>query len=170
MTARIETPRFVLRELQEHDVSERYLGWFKDQDARANISAAATTRELDDLRRYVADRSGRDDVLFLGIFEKASGLHIGNVKYEPVDSANGYAVMGILIGDPAFRGRGVATEVLAASGEWLKANRGIREIALGVHRRNAAAIKSYEKAGYRVGATPRIPDADYDAVTMVWVL
>ena len=170
MTIRIETPRFVLRELQEGDVSERYLSWFSDPDARANISAAATTRKLDDLRRYVAERVGRDDVLFLGIFDTTTGAHVGNVKYEPVDSANGYAIMGILIGDASYRGKGVATEVLTASGEWLKGNRGIREIALGVSRENGAAIKSYEKVGYRVERTPHIPNMTADGVTMVWHL
>lgn len=170
MGARIETERFVLRELTQADVSERYLSWFDNPDARSNISAAATTKKLDDLRAYIAERADRPDVLFLGIFDKASGTHVGNVKYEPVDSAAGYAIMGILVGDPDYRGRGVASEVLSASGEWLRDHRGIREIALGVLKSNTAAIRAYEKVGYRVATTERIPNVGVEAVTMVWPL
>jgi [ribosomal protein S5]-alanine N-acetyltransferase len=170
VTVRIETPRFLLRELSADDVSERYLSWFSDPDARANISAAAATKELDDLRRYVEERVGREDVLFLGIFDRKSGIHIGNVKYEPLDRARGYAIMGILVGDPAFRGKGVASEVLAASGRWLQQHRDIKEIVLGVDRSNAGAIRAYEKVGYRVARTPHIPVTGDRAVTMVWVL
>ena len=169
-TVEIDTSRFVLRELTPGDVSQRYLSWLSDPDAKAHIRGATSTRTLDDLRTYVEERSGRDDVLFLGVFDKATGWHIGNVKYEPVDSRRGYAIMGMLIGDPGYRGKGVATEVLRASGRWLKERRGIREIVLGVHRSNPAAIHAYEKAGFRVAHTPHIPHVDADSVTMVWVL
>jgi RimJ/RimL family protein N-acetyltransferase len=170
VTVQIETRRFLLRELSERDVSERYLSWFRDPDAQANISAAPTTKTLEDLRQYVAQRTGREDVLFLGIFDKASGAHIGNVKYEPVDTSSRYAIMGILVGDPQYRRQGVASEVLLASGQWLKDHRNIEQIVLGVDRRNESAIRAYEKVGYRVGGTPHIPATNDSAVTMVWSL
>lgn len=165
----IATPRFVLRDLRQEDITPHYLEWFVDPAAQKHIAAAAHTQTLAQLRAYLAERTGRRDVLFLGIFDKATGLHIGNVKYEPVDAANGYAVMGILIGDPGSRGKGVAGEVVAASARWLQAHEGIREIVLGVHRDNAAAIQAYERVGFVIEGTPRIKVTD-DAFTMVWRL
>lgn len=101
-----------------------------------------------DLQDYVAQRIGRADVLFLGIFDKCSGIHIGNIKYEPVLPAQGSAVMGILIGDPTFRGKGVFSEVFGASAAWLKKERRITRIHLGVEKANLAAIKAYQNAGF----------------------
>lgn len=171
MNVTLHTPRFVLRDLVESDASERYLSWFSNEDARTYIESAAHTKALDDLRRFIRDRMGRDDVLFLGIFDKTTGDHIGNVKFEPVDSLKRYAVMGMLIGESAYRGKGVAAEVLAASGEWLKRHRGITEIVLEVHPDNTAAIHAYEKAGYRVvSATPHLPNAPPHTVKMVCTL
>src|SRR5687767_8610563 len=92
MSITITTPRFTLRELTVDDVTPRYLGWFAHPDAVRFIVAAARTRQLADLRSFVEERSGRDDVLFLGIFARDTGLHLGNIKYEPVDSVRGYAV------------------------------------------------------------------------------
>lgn len=115
MTVWIDTERFHLRELGVEDATERYLGWFRDSAAAKYIPSAAATKELSDVRDYVRKRIGREDVLFLGIFDRTTGQHIGNIKYEPLDSRLGYAIMGILVGDPDYRGKGVAPEVLKAS-------------------------------------------------------
>ena len=165
---RIHTKRFVLRELSEDDASERYLSWFRDETTQAYV--AATSEDVDGLRQYIRQRAGREDVLFLGIFDRTSGLHVGNVKYEPVNRDEHYAIMGILIGDPAFRGIGVASEVLASSGKWLRDNRGIRHIGLGVHRDNQAAIRAYERVGFRAASAAFLQQSDPVQVTMVWSL
>ena len=166
----IETPRFLLRPLSAGDATEQYWGWLQDDAARKYITAATQTAGLEDLRRFIDDRRNRADVLFLGIFAKATGMHIGNIKYEPIDQQAGYAVMGVLIGETSFRGQGVTAEVLDASARWLHAHRGIREIVLGVHEENAAAIRAYEKVGFIRAATPHIPRPLAGTVTMVWDL
>jgi RimJ/RimL family protein N-acetyltransferase len=164
----ITTPRFVLRELTSADASARYLSWFSDPTAARYIASASRTSELQHLRDYIQERAGRDDVLFLGIFDGITGAHIGNVKYEPVDSEHGYAIMGLLIGDPAWRGRGVAKEVLLASGRWL---RDLMQIVLGVSRDNLGAIRAYEAVGFAIEASPYVPyDSHPQYLSMVWHL
>jgi RimJ/RimL family protein N-acetyltransferase len=138
-----------------------------DANTKKFITAAATTRSLNDLRTYVRERMSRKDVLFLGIFEKDTILHIGNIKYEPVNSELGYAIMGLLIGDTNYRGKAVAPEVLVATAQWLKAYRNINQIVLGVNRDNLAAIRAYEKVGFVVSKTEFIPK---HPSTMVWDL
>ena len=146
--AAIETGRFILRELTVADVSERYLEWLSDPEARKWIFAAAEAQRMTDLKDYVAQRVGRTDVLFLGIFDKSRGVHIGNIKYEPVLPDQGSAVMGILVGDPSFRGKGVFAEVFGASAAWLKKERRITRIHLGVEKAHQAALKAYQNAGF----------------------
>jgi len=144
----IETDRFRLRELTVDDVSTKYLGWLSDSEAKKWIVTAESTRGLADLREYVQHRVGREDVLFLGIFLKTDKRHIGNIKYEPVLRDEGCAELGILIGDPAFRGRRVFSEVLAASATWLKLHRRIHRIYLGVECENLPAVTAYRNAGF----------------------
>jgi ribosomal-protein-alanine N-acetyltransferase len=152
----IHTSRFALRPLTPDDASERYSRWLDDEQARRFIVAARAPHDLAALRSYIAERCGRRDVLFLGIFVRTDGTHIGNIKFEPIDEREGYAVMGILIGDRPWRGKGVTTEVLEASTAWLAEHRGIQEVVLGVERDHSAAIQAYEKAGFRIEATQRI--------------
>lgn len=157
---RIETPRLLLRPLRPVDATERYLGWFPAPHVQAR------PRDVADLRAYILERERRDDVLFLGIFN--ADRHIGNIKYEPVDSVAGYAVMGVLIA-PEWRGMGIMPEALKASAWWLRDNRGVREIDLGVHVENVAAIRNYRKVGFVVEDTPHTPRPE-GGITMVWHL
>ncbi len=166
----IITERFLLRELLERDATERYLNWFDDSETKKFITSASTTHSLSVLRQYILQRIGRNDILFLGIFENKSGLHIGNIKYEPVNTDLGFAIMGIMIGDLEYRGKGVGTEVLIASAQWLKVNRNINQILLGVSKNNPVAIRSYEKAGFLIEDTPYLPRIVPEAITMVWYL
>ena len=161
----IATERFVLRPLTPDDASERYSRWFDDA---AFIVAARSPHGVADLRSYIEEREGRDDVLFLGIFTRAGGEHIGTIKYEPVDRGQRYAVMGIFVGEPAWRGRGVAAEVIRASSLWLRDRYGIDTIVLGVERENAPAIKAFGRIGFKREASDRIPSGDDRSFAMVW--
>jgi len=164
---KILTERFILRPLRVDDVSDRYASWLSDKTTSQYIT---TKLNLADLRQYVHELSGQENVLFLGIFEKNTGLHIGNIKYEPVNSELGYAIMGILIGENDWRGKGVAIEVLLASAEWLRKNCNINQIVLGVSRANAAAVRVYHKVGFIEEVTKHIPKVMIEDMTMVWRL
>jgi len=163
----IFTNRFALRPLRVEDVCDRYANWLSDQVTSQYVTARL---RLTDLRQYVLERNGREDVLFLGIFEKETGRHVGNIKYEPVDPKLGYAIMGILIGESDWRGKGAALEVVAASAEWLRQCRNLRQIVLGVSRANTAAIRAYEKIGFIEESTEFIPTVSAENMTMVWHL
>ena len=164
----IQTERFLLRTLAEEDVSDRYLAWLRNDEALSFITAAKRTSTLSSLREYVRTHSARPDTLFLGIFGKDNNLHVGNIKYQPVNSQKGYAVMGVLIGDPAYRGLGVASETVKESAIWLKRHRDINQIVLGVDKKNEAAIRAYKKAGFQIASTPHIPMSADNVATMIW--
>lgn len=164
----ITSARFFLRPLTVDDVNERYLDWFRAPGGERIASARAMT-SLARLRDYVRDKAGRSDVLFLGIFDRETGRHIGNVKFEPVVPDEGYAVFGIFIGEEAARGQRVAGEVLDACGAWLRAERAINRILLGVAVDNHAAIRAYEKVGFRMGETEHL-SRSAGVVHMIWEL
>jgi ribosomal-protein-alanine N-acetyltransferase len=165
----IETTRFKLRRLTVADTSPRYLSWLSEGHVLRFINGATGDNQLEELKVYVSQREGREDILFLGIFTHM-GEHIGNIKYEPVDFRLGAAVMGILIGESAWRGKGVAGEVIHASAMWLQKNRGISQIVLGVDRDNLAGIRAYEKLGFVEEEHLLVPVDTALACPMVWRL
>ncbi len=144
----IETNRFLLRKLTLGDVTERYLNWLRNQDSQKWIFTANSTLNIEDLKAYVLKRIEKEDILFLGIYQKESNLHIGNIKFEPIIKKEGRAELGILIGDPNFRGKKVFGEVLEGASLVLKQYYNINQITLGVSRQNQAAFKAYLNAGF----------------------
>ncbi len=148
----IQTERFVLKPLSIEHATAKYANWLIDPASQKFI-VTASQYGLEYLREYIAKRCGRPDVLFLGIFLRETGEHIGNVKYEPINYSEKSAVCGILVGEPQWRGKGVAGEVIKASSRWLQAKRGISRILLGVSPGNPAALRVYEKLGFRCFAS-----------------
>lgn len=166
----IKSERFVQRALTVEDATLDYLDWLDGSTIKKYITYASQKRSLEELKSYIAAKVACEDTLFMGIFLKEDGRHIGNIKYEPVDIKNSYAVMGIMIGDESWRGKGVAPEVIHASATWLNKEIGIRQIILGVDVRNQSAINSYKKLGFVIQKTPYIDINSDDHLSMVWNL
>ena len=160
----ISTNRLILNPLSENDVTDRYARWLNDPSTNFYISSKLSLTEL---KKYVCERLNRDDVLFLGIFNKIDGLHIGNIKYEPIDSEQSYAVMGILIRDATWRGKGVAREVILASAFWLHENKNIDQVILGVSKSNKAAIRAYQKVGFIEKPSKYLPHLTKENIVMI---
>ncbi len=146
----IETERFILKELVPDDVTERYCAWMNDVTVKQWITGAQNSQTIESLRAYVLLRMRRTDVYFFGIFDKIEGIHIGNIKYEPVVPNLGAATMGVLIGDKKFRGKRVFNEVFIATIRWLNKEHGIKSINLGVNLHNTAALKAYLTSGFEI--------------------
>ena len=164
----IQTSRFFLRPLAVSDATEKYLGWMKEDSVAKYITAASDTQSLASLEAYILEKSTKDDCLFLGVFNKIGGEHIGNIKYEPICFARKEAVMGVLLGDSNWRGKNVFNEIFLASQQWLLDTYSIQVIMLGVDRSNAAAIRAYEKAGFSIDFVA--DNDDSSALKMVFTI
>ena len=154
LDVRVVTARFNVRTLQPSDVGDAYMAWFDDFVVRQFIAWRPTLDPLEELRDFVAGHDARADSLLLGIFEH-EGRHVANFKYGPIDLRLRTAVLGVLVGEAAWRGKGLFSEVFSATAGLLHRRFGIERVLLGVDSENAAALSAYERSGFV--AVPR-PD------------
>lgn len=144
----VSTERFLLKILTPALISNEYLSWFsKDNESSNYIAYAKKAVTLESLRLYASEKLTSKEALFFGIFTKNNLCHIGNIKFEPINFEAHYAVLGILIGDQEWRGKGVFGEINTAL-EKILHGEGIKKIFLGVEKENGAAVRAYYKAGY----------------------
>ncbi len=144
--------RFILKILTKELVTETYLAWFKPENDSGFIEYTRNQNiTLDSLKIFVEEKFNSKDCLFFGIFDLKDNKHIGNIKFEPVNFQLGYAVLGVLIGAPEWRGKGVFAEVFKALSAELK-SLGISKIYLGVSKENVAAVAAYKKSGFIIDA------------------
>jgi [ribosomal protein S5]-alanine N-acetyltransferase len=145
----IHSERFLIKELTVSDATNEYLNWLKyDPEILNHIKESSSQMTMNNLRNYIQEKNKIDNVRFFGIFLKDSEKHIGNIKFEPINIEESFAVMGTLIGDVDWRGKDVFSEIISVTGNWLVNKFGVKVIALVVDENNYSAIRAYEKSGF----------------------
>jgi RimJ/RimL family protein N-acetyltransferase len=163
----IYTNRFELVELTRKYASDRYLSWLNG-DASTYLTNTKTDKE--GLIEYIEYYLNNKNTYLLGIFTKDSEEHIGNVKFEYLDENKHTVGLGILIGDPNYRGKGVAKEVIQGIADFVKIHSSTKLIVLGVSKNNKPAISAYTKLGFKLEARPFYEINSEDGVLMSWSL
>ena len=144
---RLQTDWFAIRTLHADEVGLTYVAWFEDPVVQRFIALRPKSDTLAELREFVECHDARGDSLLLGIFSE-DGRHVANLKHEPIDLEQRTAILGVLIGDPAWRGRELFAEVFASTSLLLRERFGISTILLTVACENTAAIAAYERSGF----------------------
>lgn len=147
MKLTLVTERLLLKTLSVEDVSPSYLDWLESKNAHFIINRQDSCEEL---RQYVAEKEKSKNIFLLGIFVKPGNVHIGNIKFEYLTDDFSIVEMGILIGDVRYRGKEIAKECIQAFSSFTKKEYKTRLMVLGVAKENHAAIKAYEKIGFRL--------------------
>lgn len=140
--------KIFLRILNIADATVEYCAWLNDPE----VNKFLTTQQaiISELRKYIKEKLISENSLFLGIFWKKNGRHIGNIKLEPIDKKKREAVMGILIGDKDYWGKGIATEAVNLLGDYAFKVLKLRKLGLKVIAENKAAVRVYQKCGFKI--------------------
>ena len=139
---------FFIRKLYSTDVTNAYLDWFKDQEAKRFISSANQMQDLETIRGYVASKEKLQNCLFLGIFNYEKNLLIGTIKFEPINFQQKTSELGILIGNSDYRGIGLGKSSLKIAIQHVNKVFDINRFTLGVSKKNIRAINLYKAIGF----------------------
>jgi RimJ/RimL family protein N-acetyltransferase len=94
-------------------------------------------------------RGERDDWIGFTIYALPELRPIGLINIRDFANPHGTAEFGITIGDPADRGQGYGTEATRLLLDYAFTVLGVRNVWLDTPAYNTAAIRAYEKAGFR---------------------
>jgi RimJ/RimL family protein N-acetyltransferase len=145
---RLEGAVVYLRPVRPDDVRGGYLRWLNDPQINQFLESRFQTVTEADLEAYVARFAADPDHAFLAVVARDTNTHIGNVKLGPIDRHHRVADMGLLIGERAYWGRGIATEVIRLVSGYAFHELGLRKVTAGCYSTNRAAIRAFEKAGF----------------------
>jgi RimJ/RimL family protein N-acetyltransferase len=142
-----ERPLYV-RPLTPEDASIEYANWLGDATTNRFLETKSAT--VSELRDYISSHLMKDDSLLLGIFLRQTDVHIGNIKFEPIELIEGRAELGIMIGSSQHRGIGLGPQAIKAGVQELVSRySSVRLITLGVKASNFPAIRAYERLGFQ---------------------
>lgn len=151
---RITSARLHMRPLTTADASDRYLGWLQDPEVTRFLEVRRNPpNSLIDLRTTIKNfEESSNDYLF-GIFLREVALHVGNIRLGPIDTLNRRAVIGVMIGDKEYWGKGVASEAISAVVEQTQTRLGISRFDAGCYSSNLNSVRAFQKAGFHVEAS-----------------
>ena len=148
MDAPIETPRLELRTLRSEDVGETYMSWLSDPDVTRYLEIRFTVQTLQGAREFISSTNASEDSLFLGMFLKSRGTHIGNIKLGPMDWHHRRGDIGLIIGDKVQWGKGFATEAIAGVTAYAFAVLELHKLSAGLYGDNEGSRRAFLKAGW----------------------
>ena len=149
MTLSLETPRLKLRQIDpDSDDLISYLSWLRDTESNPFIQSARIDYGILELIEFIKAVNSDVNAILFGIFLKSNFQFIGTLKIQPIDFTLGTAWLGIMIGNPEFRGRGYGREATQEVLNYLFNSLKLKEVFLGVDLKNFDAIALYETLGF----------------------
>ncbi len=136
-----------LRALERADATA-ILPWVNDQDVIQHLLIHRPTNLAMEEAFIDAVSRGDGDLVF-GICRRGTGKLIGVAGLHRVDHKNRHAMFGIFIGSGASRGKGHGTEATAMVVRYAFDTLNLNRVWLNVYEDNTAAIRAYEKVGFR---------------------
>ena len=146
----LEGTRIYLRPLERGDVNARYAAWLNDGEVTRFLEAGTFPTSVIELEQFYAAASARRDQVLLAIVDRETDAHVGNIKLGPIDWVHRRGTLGILVGDQTAWGKGTGTAATRLMVEYAFDRLDLRRVDLGVYADHAAAIRLYERVGFRV--------------------
>jgi ribosomal-protein-alanine N-acetyltransferase len=136
--------------LRPEDVGDAYLNWLADPEINRFLESRFAAHDQASVEAFVAMMLASESDLFLGIFDRGLGRHVGNIKLGPIDRRHGLGEIGIMIGDRGAWGRGVGTAAIERLAAIARDELGLRKLSAGCYAANAGSRRAFEKAGFAV--------------------
>ncbi len=105
---------------------------------------------LEEEQKWVDGQSSFKDTYNFAIETIEGNKYIGGCGINNIDWKNSVAVVGIMIGDKNYWGKGYGTDAMKTLVRFIFEQMNIHKIKLNVFSYNERAIKSYEKCGFRI--------------------
>lgn len=144
----IKGPQVYLRAIEASDANERYLSWINNPEVTKGLVTGTYPSSMTGLISYIESVTAGHSKIMLAICDNQTGLHIGNVKLDQIDAVARTAEFGLMIGDQAFWGKGVGSEVCGLVLNYAFEQLNLRKVSLSVFSNNPGAIRLYEKVGF----------------------
>jgi RimJ/RimL family protein N-acetyltransferase len=153
---KLETPQLILTELTAEQAGGPYLSWMNDAGIMQFLESRFRNYTEADLTDFIATTNTDPANLMLGMFLKSDGSHVGNIKIGPIDPHHARGDIGLLIGDRAQWGKGLARESIDALARHAFEALELHKVTAGCYGENVGAQKAFLAAGFSVeGRRPR---------------
>ena len=142
-----ETERIFLRETLPSDVNDEYAWWMNDLEVTKYMEARFRKHTKEDIKNYIKN-IGPENSMLMAIIAKDGNKHIGNIRLGPINKEHSFAILGIMIGNKNYWGKGYGTEAIRLAVDYAFYRLGLKKINADVYENNLGSINAFKKAGF----------------------
>ncbi len=143
----IETTSYRIRPFKDSD-AELWQVWDVDPEVQAHMPEPMNVPQtLEEQLEYIKECEAEEDGYYWSI-ETKDGITIGTVALTDINQHHRIAELGVVVGDKAYWGKGVATEVVAAVVQYAFSDLGLERISAETEAGNVGVQKVLSAAGF----------------------
>lgn len=146
----LESDRLSFRPLTATDATQRYADWLNDATVNRYLETRHAEQTVAACESFIEQCNQDDATHLFGIFEKATGQHIGNVKLGFIHRIYLKGQLSLFIGEKSCWNRGFASEVVKTITAFGFNDLGLERIEAGCYEDNLPSLRIFLKAGYTV--------------------
>lgn len=135
-----------LREFHKDD-TVLWLKWNNDIDSQKYMPEPFEARTIQDENEFLEEASKEEGGIYWTIEDSSTSTPIGIVSVTEISTHHGLGEIGIIIGENAYHGKGIASKVIAGVLDYCKSN-GLRRITAEYEEGNIAMQKTLERNSF----------------------
>ena len=135
-----------LREFHKDDTLF-WLKWNNDEDSQKYMPEPFEVRTISDENEFLEEATNEEDGIYWTIEDSSTSAPIGIVSVTEISHHHGLGEIGIIIGEKAFHGKGIASKVIEKVLDYCK-NIDLRRITAEYEEGNVAMQKTLEKNSF----------------------
>jgi RimJ/RimL family protein N-acetyltransferase len=141
--------RVYLRGLERADLAGDYFQWLNDYEVTRYLESGHFPNTPEAMEAYYSSKTASPTDAMFAIADRRNDQMIGTVKLGSINWIHRHAEYGIMIGAKTCWGQGYGAEVARLVLAYGFDRLNLHKITLGVYADHVAAIRSYEKVGFR---------------------
>ena len=153
--------RVTLRSIERSDIPT-FVRWFNDR-AVTRFLARQQPMSLAEEERWFEHRLENPEGFIFGIAAEDGAL-VGNIGLHQINWKDRHAMLGIVIGEKEYWGRGYGTDAISTMLRFAFNEQNLHRVWLYVYPENERALRCYERCGFQIEGRERegrFQDGDY---------
>jgi RimJ/RimL family protein N-acetyltransferase len=136
--------------LSVDDVTLRYVAWLNDPNVNRYLESRFNEHTIDSVRDFVQSQADNEFVHFWKILENGSSTHVGNIKLGPIEPYHLVADIGLMIGEDAYRGRGIGRQAVSLVTNYAMNTLHLAKVSAHAYEVNEASIRLFLSLGFQI--------------------
>lgn len=138
----------ILRRVRPSDLDE-IMKYVNDYDVYSSFTDSVPLPKSEEYQLRWIENSVNKKIITFAIEEKNTGEFLGTCQLRGIDTVNAKAILSIIIGKSGAQGKGYGRDSVNTLLDFAFNELNLHKVSLYVYEDNIAAIKLYEKCGFK---------------------